>query len=125
MPYRLVDFSYIAATIAFTVYGQLVLKWRLSQLDPLPSGLKHKVLYLVSLVADPVVLSAYVAAFLASLAWLATLSRFDLNYAYPLMSLSFVLVLVLSGWLLGEPLTSGRLLGVGLILLGTVIVGRS
>lgn len=125
MPYRLVDFSYIAATIAFTVYGQLVLKWRLSQLDPLPAGLKHKVLYLVSLVADPVVLSAYVAAFLASLAWLATLTRFDLNYAYPLMSLSFVLVLVLSSWLLGEPLASGRMLGVGLILLGTVIVGRS
>jgi uncharacterized membrane protein len=56
---------------------------------------------------------------------MAALSRFDLNYAYPFMSLSFVLVLILSSWLLGEPLTLARALGVTLIVAGTVVASRS
>lgn len=122
---RLADYGYILGTVALTVYGQLVLKWRLSQLDPLPVGFKDKVVHLALLVCDPFVLSAYLAAFVASLAWMAALSRFDLNYAYPFMSLSFVLVLILSSWLLSEPLNLGRAVGVALIVLGTVAVSRS
>jgi uncharacterized membrane protein len=118
------SYGYILVTLALTVYGQLVLKWRLSQLDPLPEGLKDKVLYLALLIFDPVIFSVYLAAFGAALAWMAALSRFDLNYAYPFMSLSFVCVLILSSLFLGEPLTLGRTLGVALIVAGTVVASR-
>jgi drug/metabolite transporter (DMT)-like permease len=117
-------YGYIASTLILTVYAQLVLKWRLSQLGPLPEPFNEKVLRLVHLAFDPLILTCYVAAFLASLAWMAALTRFDLNYAYPFMSLSFVCVLILSSLLLGEPLTWGRTLGVALIVAGTVVASR-
>ena len=42
--------------------------------------------------------------------------------AFPLTSISFVMVTVLSRWLLGEVVTPRRWLGVGLILVGTTLI---
>ena len=65
---RLFDYLYIVATIVFTVYGQLILKWRVVQFGALPVGSADKVKFLLSLVLDPFILSGFIAAFLASLA---------------------------------------------------------
>ena len=118
---RWLDYSYILATIALTVYGQLILKWRMDQVGPLPAGFAGGLRHLLALLLDPAVLSSFAAAFLASLAWMAAMTRFELSYAYPFMSLNFVVVLVLSVAFLGETLTLNKALGVALIVLGTLI----
>jgi drug/metabolite transporter (DMT)-like permease len=118
------DYLYIVATIVFTVYGQLILKWRIAEFGALPTGLFEKLRFLVSLFFDPAIFSGFFAAFLASLAWMAAMTKFDLSHAYPFMSLNFVVVLLLSGWLLNEPMTPQRVLGVTLIVLGTVVAAR-
>lgn len=118
------DYLYIAATIGLTVYGQLILKWRMSYFGQLPAGSTEKIRFLFSILLDPAIFSGLAAAFLASLAWMAAMTRFDLSHAYPFMSLNFVVVLVLSGWLLHEPLSANKLAGVALIVLGTVVASR-
>lgn len=122
---RLFDYFYIFATIGLTVYGQLILKWRIAQFGPLPVGLTDKLKFLSWLLFDPAIFSGFVAAFLASFAWMAAMTKFDLSHAYPFMSLNFVVVLLLSDWLLSEPMTLQKALGVGLIVLGTVVAARS
>lgn len=121
---RLLDYLYIFATIGFTVYGQLILKWRIVRFGPLPVDAFEKVKFLISLLFDPAIFSGFAAAFLASLAWMAAMTKFDLSHAYPFMSLNFVVVLLFSGWLLSEPMTFQRVLGVGMIVLGTVVAAR-
>jgi len=121
---RLLDYLYIVATIGFTVYGQLIIKWRIAKFGPLPADFLEKLVFLISLLFDPAILSGFAAAFLASLAWMAAMTRFELSHAYPFMSLNFVMVLLLSGWLLSEPVTFQRALGVGLIVLGTAVAAR-
>jgi multidrug transporter EmrE-like cation transporter len=121
---RIFDYLYILATIGFTVYGQLILKWRIAQFGPLPADLSEKLRFLFGLLLDPAIFSGFVAAFLASLAWMAAMTKFELSHAYPFMSLNFVVVLVLSGWLLSEPITTQKVLGIGLIVLGTIVAAR-
>jgi uncharacterized membrane protein len=121
---RLLDYLYILATIVFTVYGQLILKWRIGKLGPLPIDAFAKLKFLILLLFDPAIFSGFVAAFLASLAWMAAMTKFELSHAYPFMSLNFVVVLFMSAWLLGEPMTPQRILGVGLIVFGTVVAAR-
>lgn len=121
---RFLDYFYIALTIAFTVYGQLVLKWRIRDFGALPADPMEKIRFLVLLIFDPAIFSTFVAAFLASLAWMAAMTRFDLSYAYPFTSLSFVTVLLLSAWLLNEPLTWQKAVGVTLIVIGTIVASR-
>ncbi|WP_455921242.1 EamA family transporter [Pseudomonas putida] len=121
---RLFDYAYILATIAFTVYGQLILKWRIGQLGVLPAGTFDKLKFLVGLLFDPAIFSGFAAAFLASLAWMAAMTKFELSHAYPFMSLNFVVVLLLSGWLLSEPISLQKVFGVALIVLGTLVAAR-
>jgi len=121
---RLFDYLYIVATIAFTVYGQLILKLRIARFGPLPIDIIEKIKFLISLLFDPLIFSGFFAAFLASLAWMAAMTKFDLSHAYPFMSLNFVVVLMLSGWILSEPVTSQKAIGILLIVIGTVIAAR-
>jgi uncharacterized membrane protein len=121
---RIFDYVYIFATIIFTVYGQLILKTRISKYGALPDDMFGKVKHLLWLLLDPGIFSGFVAAFLASLAWMITMTKFDLSYAYPFMSLNFVIVIILSYWLLGEPLSLNNVIGVGFIVFGTIIVSR-
>ena len=115
------DYLYILATIAFTVYGQLILKWRIAQMGPLPTNAVGKVSFLISLLFDPLIASGFAAALVASFAWMAAMTKFELSHAYPFMSMNFVFVLLLSGWLLNEPITFQKVFGVALIVLGTVV----
>jgi len=122
---RFFDYLYIVVTIGFTVYGQLILKWRIKQLGALPTDMIDKLKFLISLLFDPAIFSGFAAAFLASLAWMAAMTKFDLNHAYPFMSLNFVVVLLLSTWLLNEPMNLYRVVGLSLIVLGTVVAARA
>lgn len=115
------DYLYILATIAFTVYGQLILKWRIATMGPLPKNVVGKVSFLVSLLFDPLIASGFAAALVASFAWMAAMTKFELSHAYPFMSMNFVFVFLLSGWLLNEPITFQKAFGVALIVLGTVV----
>jgi drug/metabolite transporter (DMT)-like permease len=117
-------FAYIVGTVLFTVYGQIVLKWRVAKVGALPAVFSHKIFFLLSVIWDPWVLSGLVAGFLAFLCWMAALTEFELSYAYPFMSLSFLLVLVFSTILFQEPLTVSKVVGVGLIVAGIIIGSR-
>jgi len=121
---RYFDYTYIFATIVFTVYGQLMLKWRIADFGPLPAAFVEKLRFLVLLLFDPLIFSGFLAGFLASLAWMAAMTRFELSHAYPFMSLNFVVVVLLSQWLLSEPVSLQKALGVGLIVCGTMIAAR-
>lgn len=121
---RLYDYLYIFATIGFTIYGQLILKWRIAKLGVLPAGSGEKLKFLLLLLVDPAIFSGFLSAFLASLAWMAAMTKFDLSHAYPFMSLNFAIVLFLSVWLLGEPMSAPKVIGVALIMLGTVVAAQ-
>jgi multidrug transporter EmrE-like cation transporter len=55
--------------------------------------------------------------------WIAALSKFELSYAYPFMSLSFVFVVALSMLLFGEHFNAYKLFGVAAICFGLVLLG--
>ena len=113
---------YIFACIILTVYGQMILKWRVANYGAFPIETAEKIKFLFYLLIDPFILSGLFAAFLASLSWMAAMTKFEISYAYPFMSLNFVLVLLLSTSILGEPLTWYKSLGVLLIVVGTFII---
>jgi undecaprenyl phosphate-alpha-L-ara4N flippase subunit ArnF len=115
-------YFYIFSTLFFTVYGQIVLKWRLSQLEiVLPEGLLDKTLYLLKLIFDPFVFSGFAAAFIASLFWMAAMTKFEITQAYPFMSLAPAVVFVIGIVFLEEAFTVGKVLGLVLIILGTIV----
>jgi multidrug transporter EmrE-like cation transporter len=119
--YAPLSFLYIALTIAFTVYGQLIIKWQVSRAGAMPVDPNGKLGFMLGLLLNPWILSGLAAAFLASFCWMAALTKFPLNVAYPFTALTFVAVLLASGWLFYEPITLSKWIGMGLLVLGVVI----
>ncbi|MEQ8854503.1 EamA family transporter [Gimesia sp.] len=112
---------FILGTIFFTVYGQLILKWRIGRYGDLPDSLSDRIQFLFRLLLDGYILSGFIAAFIASLFWMAAMTKFPLSYAYPFMSLAFVLVMFLSAFFFNEPVTLAKTLGLALIVTGIII----
>ena len=117
-------YLYIFGTILFTVYGQIIIKWQVSNAGAFPGDAVGKIWFLLRLTLNPWVISSLFCAFLAFFCWMAALTKFDLSYAYPFMSLSFVLVLALSTLFFHEPVTAAKVLGVIFIMAGIIIGGR-
>ena len=119
-------YFYIFGTIFFTVYGQIVLKWRMNGIGgALPEGLSDKIIFLFKILFDPWVFSGFFAAFVASFFWMAAMTKFDISYAYPFMSSAFVLVFLLSVVLFEESVTWQKVTGLLLIVAGIIVTSRS
>ena len=118
---NLVSFIYIILTILLTVYGQIVIKWQVDNAGEFPAATTDKLLFILRLLLNPWVISSFAAAFIASLTWMAALTKFSLSFAYPFMSLAFVLVMILSAIFFYEPITIAKAVGMGLIVAGIII----
>jgi len=121
---RLLSHVYIFLTLILGLYGQVVLKWQVDVNQPPPADPQGKLSYLVRMLINPWVLSSLLAAFLGMLSWMLALSRTELSYAYPFTSLSFVLILVASALIFGEPVTVTKLAGMLLIVAGILVGSR-
>jgi len=118
------DFVYIFASVFFTVYGQLVVKWRVGKAGVFPTTFSERIVFLKDLVLNPWIITGLAAGFLALLSWMTAMTKFELSYAYPFMSLAFVLVLLLSAIFFHEPVTVPKVLGVALVIAGIVVASR-
>lgn len=117
--------TYILLTLLFTVYGQLVLKWQMGQASAMPDKGLDKLLFLLQQFFNPWIMSGFLSAFLASLAWMAAMTRFELNYAYPFMSLAFIIVMFFSVLFLNESLTPQAILGTVMVVAGLIVISRA
>ena len=115
----------IAATVALTVYGQGIVKWRVDDAANPPPDVRRQLEWALDLAVQPWVLTAGIAVVLGSLAWLAALAQLDLSVAYPLLSVSLVLVVFLGVVAFGEPLGAPKIAGALLVVAGLVVANRS
>lgn len=80
---------------------------------------------LIKIFTHPYVLFALGLYGISVLLWLVVLSKFPLSYAYPMVSLSYVLVVFSSQWILGESIPLMRWIGVLFICFGVILTARS
>lgn len=121
---RTFDHIYIFATIFFTVYSQLVMRWKVGLAGALPSDFWGKAFFIGQLLVNPWVISAVIATLLAGISWMLTMSKFHLGYAFPFVSLNYLLVLLASAFLFQEPVGLAKIIGIAFVIVGLVIVGR-
>ena len=88
---------------------------QLSNVVPLISGLLF----------NPFVVGGVFLHILALFTWLYVLKHVDVSYAYPFISMGFVIVLLLSHFLFNETINLYRIAGVASIILGIILVGKS
>jgi drug/metabolite transporter (DMT)-like permease len=116
---------YILISVSAGAVGQILLKQGMRVMGTvtlLPGELPGLVLKIITSPYLVLGLALYVGA---TLFWLAALSRVELSFAYPFVSLSYVVMLLASWQLFQEDLSAVRLIGTLVIILGVFMISRS
>ena len=115
--------AFLILYIVFTTASQLIMRWQVSAAAPPESASRFD--FIVSMLLTPWVWAAILATFLAGLAWMLALTRFELTYAFPFTGVTFALILLAGAFLFGEHVGPARIAGTFLVLLGLIVIVRS
>ncbi|HVP57459.1 MAG TPA: EamA family transporter [bacterium] len=129
---RAKDLLLIVFSVTLGVGGQIALKYgvghaskdsssRIAQsLDP-----RSVFAFLQSAATNKFVLLGFLLYLISAASWLVILSRVDLSFAYPLISISYIIIVVLSRFIFNEPVTSYRIAGTIVVCAGVFLLLRS
>ena len=107
------NFLFIFGCIFFTVLGQLLIKQGAVQLK--------NVISIFAYLQNGYLIVGLSSAVLAAACWIKTLQYYDLSYAYPFMSLSFIFVAIASALIFGENIKINQWFGLSIVLVGLFI----
>jgi drug/metabolite transporter (DMT)-like permease len=122
---KAIDFATLSFGVLLNAFAQLGLKAATRVTGPLidPAGGTWK--RAAELITVPSLWFALSAYGLSVIVWLVGLSRVPVSQAYPLLSMGYVINIGLAWWLLGEVPNAQRVIGIGVIVAGVVLVARS
>ncbi|MBU8905915.1 SMR family transporter [Desertibacillus haloalkaliphilus] len=102
--------------------GQVVLKIGANKLDSFTLSFETLVADLLRMARTPEIVIGLVLFGTSFLLWIKVLTKADLSYAYPLVSLGYINVVILSYFLFGESFTVMKVLGITLIISGVIVL---
>ena len=114
--------------ILFTVFtnaaAQIMLKYGMMQLGSLSVPGVNPVVRILQIVFSPFVFLGLLTFVVSMASHLFVLSKVELSYPYPFLSLAYVAVAFAAWFLFREDLNAARVGGIALICLGTVFIAR-
>lgn len=88
----------------------------------LSSPLEPNFIALMKTFISPYVILGFTMYGLSSISWLFVLKKLPLSIAYPTLSLSYIIIVIMSYFLFSEPLTPSKIIGVLLIMTGVIFL---
>ena len=77
------------------------------------------------MLANPLIVMSLLMIVSGGVLWVVAMSKYELSFLYPFMSLNFLVIVVGSQFFLGESVSIYRYVAVVLIIVGLVIISRS
>ena len=77
------------------------------------------------LASSPFILGGLACYGISVVVWILALSRVPVSVAYPLLSIGYIVNAIAAWMLFGESLTAQKLIGIGFIMVGVILVART
>ena len=116
-------FLIIVVAVCFSVSGELLLKSGMNQIGVLT--LANLGPTLGKILTHPRILAGFGLFGVGAFFWLSAISRVNLSWAYPMLSIGYILVLIFSTVFLKEHVSILRWSGAALICAGIFLIFRS
>ena len=115
---------FILFTVMTNAAAQLMLKQGMLNLGELSFEGVNPVMKLLQIVFSPWVFAGLSTFVISMASHLYVLSKVELSFAYPFLSLAYVAVAILAWMLFREDLNAWRIAGIGFICVGTVLIAQ-
>ncbi len=116
-------FLLLLVAICFSVSGETMLKMGMNEIGVM--GMKNLWPTLLRCATHPKILLGFTGFGIGAIFWLSVISQAELSWAYPMLSIGYILVLVISATVLREEVTMVRWVGALVICFGVYLVYRS
>jgi drug/metabolite transporter (DMT)-like permease len=115
----------ILFSISIAVAGQILLKIGVNRIGIVDfSDLEALKQLFFGVIKSPLVISGLFLYVISAAIWLVVLSAVDLSFAYPFIGLTYVMVLILSRFILKEDVNLIRWAGAIIITIGVIVISR-
>ena len=115
----------LIGSVFCTITGQLLLKKGVSTMKEINFEMKTLLKTIYRIYTNHTILGGAAVFGIGTILWLIALSKFDLSYAYPFVSIGYVFVALFSRIFLKEIISMNRWLSILLIGIGVVLVSLS
>lgn len=106
--------------------AQVMLKQGMSLVGPVAlDGSKNVLAVAIGILMQPWIVLGLTTFVISMACHMVVLSRVNLSFAYPFLSLAYVMVAAYSFFFFNEPMEFIRLAGYGLIICGTILIAFS
>jgi len=116
---------FILFTVMTNAAAQLMLKHGMMTLGPLSFTPETAIQRLFQIVFHPWVFAGLATFVISMASHLYVLSKVELSFAYPFLSLAYVAVALFAFFIFKEDLNAWRIAGIAFICVGTVLIAQS
>lgn len=114
----------IVVSVMLGSLGQVILKLGSNKLGSIGLTAQSIPEDMLRLLKTPEILVGLVLFGTSFLLWIKVLTQAELSYAYPMVSLGYVNVVLLSYFLLQETFTWNKLIGTAIIIIGILVINK-
>jgi len=118
-------FSLVMTGVLLNAVAQLALKASVSETGVINLDMQSLFTTAGSLVSNLWLWLGLICYAISVVVWLLALSRVDVSIAYPMLSVGYIVNAVAAWQLFGEPMNIGKVVGIGIIILGVYVLARS
>lgn len=116
---------FILFTVLTNAAAQILLKQGMMSLGPLSFTADTMISRIFQIVFNPWVFAGLATFVISMASHLYVLSKVELSFAYPFLSLAYVAVAVIAYFVFREDINAWRIAGIAFICVGTVLIAQS
>lgn len=110
----------IFTSIIMGAVGQIMLKVGANKLENINTNIEG----LFSIIKNYYILIGLVLFGTSFLLWVKILTKNDLSFVYPMVSISYIIIILASRFLFNEPFTANKIIGIIAIVSGVFIINK-
>ncbi len=115
-------YSLLVVACVLTVAGEVLLKLGVARVGEQVGAFSLDPQVLWATFTDWRVILGFALVFGGALFWLGVISRVQLSFAYPLLALNYLILLIPARFILDEPITVTRIVGAVIIVFGVIVI---
>jgi multidrug transporter EmrE-like cation transporter len=120
-----IAFALILTGVLLNASAQLLLKAGTNAVGHFEFHLGNALPIGMKIAFQPYILGGMACYAVSLVVWIMALSRAPVSIAYPMLSIGYVINAVVAYYWLGEPLSMQKMLGIGIIIIGVVLVAKT
>ena len=110
----------ILSSIIMGAIGQILLKSGANILG----DLKFNMQGFISIITNYFIIGGLILFGTSFLLWIKVLTKNSLSYVYPMVSLSYIIIVLASKIMFDEPFTSNKVIGILAIIIGVIFINK-